>query len=39
LLYDVNTQQTGIYYLDNNVYVGSAYGPTTLPGWSLFGGE
>jgi hypothetical protein len=37
LLYNVNTQQTAIYYLDNNVYDHSAYGPTLPPGWSFFG--
>jgi hypothetical protein len=33
----VNTQQTGIYYLEDNIYIGAAWGPTLLPGWSLFG--
>jgi hypothetical protein len=31
----VNTRQTGIYYLNNSVYAGSAYGPTLPAGWSL----
>jgi hypothetical protein len=28
VLYKASTRQTAIYYLNNNVYVGSAYGPT-----------
>jgi FG-GAP-like repeat/PQQ enzyme repeat len=28
-----NTRQTGIWYLNNNVYVSSAYGPTLVVGW------
>jgi hypothetical protein len=35
LLYNVNTRQTGIYYLNNNLYISSAYGPTLPVGWSL----
>ncbi len=30
-----STRQTAIWYLDNNVFVGSAYGPTLLAGWGL----
>jgi hypothetical protein len=37
LLYKVNTQETVIYYLNNNVYASSAYGPTLPAGWSFFG--
>jgi hypothetical protein len=37
LLYNVNTQQTLICYLDNNIYIGVAWGPTLPPGWSFFG--
>ena len=29
------THQTAIWYLNNNVYTGSAYGPTLPAGWSL----
>ena len=32
---NANTRQTGIWYLNNNVYVGSAYGPTLAVGWVL----
>jgi len=35
LLYKASTRQTGIWYLNNNVFVGSAYGPALLTGWSL----
>jgi hypothetical protein len=31
----VNTRQTAIYYLNNNVYVCFAFGPTFPPGWTL----
>jgi hypothetical protein len=37
LLYNVNTQQTAIWYLNNNVFVSGVYGPTLAPGWSFFG--
>ncbi len=30
-----STRQTAIWYLDNNVYAGSAYGPTLSAGWGL----
>jgi hypothetical protein len=33
----VSTQQTAIYYLNNNVYVSSGYGPTLPPVWTLVG--
>jgi hypothetical protein len=38
VLYNPNTRQTGIWYLDNNVYAGSAFGPS-LAGtpWQLVG--
>ena len=32
---NANTRQTGIWYLNNNVYVSSAYGPTLAVGWGL----
>jgi hypothetical protein len=32
---NANTRQTGIWYLNNNVFVGSAYGPTLAAGWGL----
>jgi hypothetical protein len=37
LLYNVDTQQTAIWYLNNNVFVSGAYGPILPPGWSFFG--
>jgi len=37
VLYNANTRQTAIWYLNNNVYVGSAYGPTLAAGWGLRG--
>ena len=33
VLYNANTRQTGIWYLNNNVYVSAAYGPTLTAGW------
>ncbi len=30
-----STRQTAIWYLDNNVYAGSAFGPTLSAGWGL----
>ena len=37
VLHNANTRQTAIWYLNNNVYVGSAYGPTLSVGWGLRG--
>jgi YVTN family beta-propeller protein len=37
VLHHVSTRQTSIWYLDNNVYVGSASAPTLPAGWSLRG--
>jgi hypothetical protein len=34
-LYDPITRRTAIWYLNNNVYLRSAYGPTVTAGWSL----
>ena len=34
-LYETDTRQTAIWYLSNNVYTGSAWGPTLPAGWSL----
>jgi hypothetical protein len=34
---NANTHQTALWYLNNNVYVGSAYGPTLTGGWRLRG--
>ena len=38
ILYKASTRQTAIWYLNNNVFVGSAYGPTLPAGWSLLTG-
>jgi hypothetical protein len=35
VLYNANTRQTAIWYLNNNVFVGGAFGPTLPAGWSL----
>ena len=35
LLYNSNTQQTAIWYLNNNVFIGSAFGPNLPSGWQL----
>jgi hypothetical protein len=32
-----NTNQTAIWYLNNNVFISSAYGPTLTAGWGLAG--
>ncbi len=37
VLYNANTRQTAIWYLNNNVYVSAAYGPTLPAGWGLRG--
>jgi hypothetical protein len=35
LLFKPTTGRTVIWYLNNNVYLGGAYGPTLPAGWSL----
>ena len=35
LLYNNSTHQTAIWYLNNNVFVSSAFGPTLPTGWNL----
>jgi hypothetical protein len=37
LLYNAGTSQTGVWYLDNNVLIGSAAGPTLPAGWQVVG--
>jgi FG-GAP-like repeat len=37
VLYNANARQTAIWYLNNNIYVSAAYGPTLAVGWSLRG--
>jgi hypothetical protein len=34
VLYKANTRQTAIWYLNNNVFVSGAYGPTLPAAWS-----
>jgi len=36
-LYNPNTRQTAIWYLNNNVYIASASGPTLPAGWTFVG--
>jgi hypothetical protein len=35
VLYNAGTRQTAIWYLNNNVFVGGAFGPTLPAAWSL----
>jgi hypothetical protein len=35
LLNNASTRQTAVWYINNNIRVGSAYGPTLPAGWSL----
>jgi hypothetical protein len=37
LRYNPGTRQTVIWYLNNNVFVSAAFGPTIPPGWRLVG--
>ena len=37
LLYNASTHQTALWYLNNNVLIGHAFGPTLWPGWSVVG--
>jgi hypothetical protein len=37
LLYNAGTRQTAIWYLNNNVFMSGAFGPTLPAGWSLVG--
>src|SRR6266404_2916556 len=37
VLYNPGTRQTAIWYLSNNVYMSSAYGPTIPAGWIPMG--
>ena len=36
-LYNANTRQTAVWYMNDNVFVGGAYGPTLAVGWGLKG--
>ncbi len=35
LLFNTGTRQTAVWYMNNNVRIGNANGPTLLAGWSL----
>jgi len=35
VLFNAITHQTAIWCLNNNIYIGGAYGPTLPIGWSL----
>jgi hypothetical protein len=35
VLYQATTRRTAIWYLDNNIYQGSAFGPSLPPDWAL----
>ena len=35
VLYNAGTRQTAIWYLNNNVFVSGAFGPSLPAGWSL----
>jgi hypothetical protein len=37
LLFNPSTGQTAIWYLNNNVRINSAFGPTLWPGWNVAG--
>jgi len=37
VLHNASTRQTAIWYLNNNFYIGGAYGPTLVAGWALEG--
>jgi hypothetical protein len=37
VLYNASTRQTAIWYMNNNVFVGGAYGPTIASGYQLQG--
>ena len=34
LLYNASTRQTALWYLNNNVHIGGASGPTLPAGWN-----
>src|SRR6516164_2039988 len=35
VLYNPTTRQTAIWYMNNNIHVGGAFGPTIAAGWVL----
>ena len=37
MLYNAVTQQTAVWYLNNNVFVGGAFGPSIVSGYTLIG--
>ncbi len=37
LLYNAETRETAIWYMNNNTFIAGAFGPTLPAGWSLIG--
>ena len=37
VLHNASTRQTAIWYLNNNIFINGAYGPTLVAGWALRG--
>src|SRR5436190_9380323 len=37
VLFNAVTQQTGVWYLNNNVFIGAAFGPTLPANWKVVG--
>src|SRR5215813_9446356 len=37
VLFNLGTQQTGIWYMNNNAFVGALFGPTLPAGWGVVG--
>jgi hypothetical protein len=35
LLYNPSTRRTALWYLNNNIFLGGAFGPILPAGWSL----
>jgi hypothetical protein len=37
LLFNPTSRQTALWYMNNNVFIGAAYGPTPPAGWTILG--
>ena len=37
VLYNASTRRSGIWYFNNNLYLGSTFGPSITPGWNIAG--
>jgi hypothetical protein len=37
VLYNASMRQTAIWYLNNNIFLNAAFGPSLPAGWSLVG--